>query len=674
MEQAGELCTVCQAIDLRLYLFQGSYSGTARLGPFQEILKRGNCTLCKLIVQALRSGYEDYWVEGAYPSEVCYLGRSSGRSHRPILEVWFDSISETLPKGMFGHSTTCGEILAVDEDISLTEIRPANTGRVVEPFANFSLLRSWLTECEKNHGKKCGTAEKEISSRGQYLIDVKRRCLVKKEKSYRYLALSYVWGKVHMLQTLKSNLTQLQEDDALEIFGHQIPIVIKDAMEVVKGLGEDYLWVDALCIVQDDEFLEQISRMDTIYRQAILTIFAIAGNDSNTGLPGVRPNSRSLRQACQNVQGMTLATKLADLSPILEKSRWGSRAWTFQEQIFSRRCLYFTEHQVYFQCQSGTRREDVLNEYLGSPGAENPLERETWATDSAYSPVFNIYADLVKIYTRKELSYQSDILNAFTGIISAMQERFGWRFLSALPVTSLDLALLWRPMASSSPRFPFTQGSGKTSLGPFPSWCWTTTVGEIYWDPWRMAEYAGNEITLTPEIEYFIVKKRASLHVVETGRRANDSELPLATLASFNFIAPELHFDLPVLCFWAKIASLDNLVLSYEKQHPKQDNHPLPPIFKNWLFNKVWIYDSANHHCGTITGLESWSLSSNFQMAKHELVILSRCHQNIITKEDIESNLNRLPLEHPSSQEYYDEIFDTSLQAHGGLGSEHYVD
>ena len=483
---------------------------------------------------------------------------------------------------------------------------------------------------------------------------MKRRCLVKCERDYRYLALSYVWGNVRLLRTLKSNLTQLQEDGALENFGDQIPNAIKDAMEVVRGLDEDYLWVDALCIVQDDEVsLEQISRMDIIYRQAILTIFATAGNDSNAGLPGIRPNSRSLRQACQNVQGMTLAIKLADLSPILQNSRWASRAWTFQEEILSRRRLYFTEHQVYFQCRSGTRRKDVLNEYCGSSAAENPLDREVWATDNAYTPVFNIYESLVKIYTSRELSYPSDILNAFTGIISAMQERFGWRFLSALP------ALLWRPMASSYPRFPSTQNSGKTSLGPFPSWCWTSTVGDIYWDPWRIAEYAGNEITLIPEIEYFVVKKGASLHVVETGRRAIETELPLATLASFDFIAPELHPDLPLLCFWAQTVSLDNLVLSYEKRHPKHDNRALPPILKNRLFNKVWIYDSANHHCGTITGLESWPLGSNFQIAKYELVILSRCHQKVVMEGDIERNRNRLPLEYPSSQEYYDEIFDT---------------
>jgi len=210
----------------------------------------------------------------------------------------------------------------------------------------------------------------------------------------------------------------------------------------------------------------------------------------------------------------------------------------FAGNNFLQAVFYFTEHQIYFQCRSSTRSEDLLNEYFDSSAAYSPLEREIWATNNAYGPIFNIYEGLVKMYTRWKLSYQSDILNAFTGIMLAMQERFGWRFLSALPVSSLDLALLLRPMASSYPRFPSTNDREKPSLGPFPSWCWTTTVGEIYWDPWRVAEYAGNAITLRPEIEYFIVKKGTSLRVVETGHRANISNLPPATLAVFDFIAP----------------------------------------------------------------------------------------------------------------------------------------
>ena len=51
------------------------------------------------------------------------------------------------------------------------------------------------------------------------------------------IALSYVWGKVPMLQTTKANLAELQEDGALTLFGDQIPRVVKEAMEVVAGLG-----------------------------------------------------------------------------------------------------------------------------------------------------------------------------------------------------------------------------------------------------------------------------------------------------------------------------------------------------------------------------------------------------------------------------------------------------
>jgi hypothetical protein len=73
MEQAGALCAACQAIDLQLYLFQESYPESVRLGLFQEILRRDNCTSCRLIVQALSSESKDYWAEGEYPSEVGYL-------------------------------------------------------------------------------------------------------------------------------------------------------------------------------------------------------------------------------------------------------------------------------------------------------------------------------------------------------------------------------------------------------------------------------------------------------------------------------------------------------------------------------------------------------------------------------------------------------------------------
>ncbi|KAK0645793.1 hypothetical protein B0T16DRAFT_146810 [Cercophora newfieldiana] len=73
----------------------------------------------------------------------------------------------------------------------------------------------------------------------------------------RYVALSYVWGDAHSLKTTKWNVGQLQQDGALRMWQHFIPRVIGDTMDFTKRLGVRYLWVDSLCIVQDDENLRQ---------------------------------------------------------------------------------------------------------------------------------------------------------------------------------------------------------------------------------------------------------------------------------------------------------------------------------------------------------------------------------------------------------------------------------
>jgi len=86
-EPEGQLCIVCQSIDLQHYLFQDLCPGTIRLGAFQDILEKSKCPLCRLIIRALSVNSEDYWEQRRYPSEVCYLGRKDGLSWPSVLEV-----------------------------------------------------------------------------------------------------------------------------------------------------------------------------------------------------------------------------------------------------------------------------------------------------------------------------------------------------------------------------------------------------------------------------------------------------------------------------------------------------------------------------------------------------------------------------------------------------------
>lgn len=210
--------------------------------------------------------------------------------------------------------------------------------------------------------------------------------------------------------------------------------------------------------------------------------------------------------------------------------------------------------------------------------------------------MFNIYEDLVKSYCRRELSYQSDILNAFAGIMSALQEHFGWRFLSALPEEALDLALLWKPMASSRPRFTSVKGALEPFSTAFPSWCWTAWVGDFYWDPWRTSNYAGHDIHLVSEIQSFKIKDVIGFRSVRTKHgslkprphSAKLSPIP-CSLAEEEVIAesallPEgILSDLPVLYFWAQATRLDRLSLSLDKHHPENDNHPLSSKSRHYI-------------------------------------------------------------------------------------------
>lgn len=124
-------------------------------------------------------------------------------------------------------------------------------------------------------------------------------------------------------------------------------------MTVTRQIDLRYLWVDALCIVQDSEKdkHKQIDRMDGIYSSALLTIVAASGKHADDGLAGIS-RARKISQRVELVDGLMFALPLPDHMS-LESDRslfWNSRGWTYQEKVLSKRLLVFTDYQVYFKC------------------------------------------------------------------------------------------------------------------------------------------------------------------------------------------------------------------------------------------------------------------------------------------------------------------------------------
>jgi hypothetical protein len=176
-------------------------------------------------------------------------------------------------------------------------------GRITDATcANVSLAKRWIMECESGHQQLCESQSLDMKdthpmARPEDLltIDVQRMCLVPLPNCSRYIALSYCWrsGSEKTLVTTESNKAELLVENSLKNSFLQLPRTIQDAIKCTKDLGERYLWVDALCIVQDspEEKTKQIRQMDRVYGSAFVTIISASSGDPGIGaeydgLPG----------------------------------------------------------------------------------------------------------------------------------------------------------------------------------------------------------------------------------------------------------------------------------------------------------------------------------------------------------------------------------------------------
>jgi hypothetical protein len=147
-------------------------------------------------------------------------------------------------------------------------------------------------------------------------------------QSPRYAILSYVWGSVTSLRLLKENYEDLISIGSLKRRRAEIPETILNAIELVQSANLQYLWVDALCLVQDDESDDKkvnIPRMYTIYGGATLAIIAAAGPHSRVGLPGIGVTPRPCAQIREEIRpGVTMAV-VNDVKVFLDESHYAKR-------------------------------------------------------------------------------------------------------------------------------------------------------------------------------------------------------------------------------------------------------------------------------------------------------------------------------------------------------------
>jgi hypothetical protein len=401
-------------------------------------------------------------------------------------------------------------------------------------------IRQWVSFCEDSHGDVCKSQSRfeplEKSFFG--VIDVRDMCLTKLPSGQRYIALSYTWGdnKQPPFQTRKANIKKLLAPGGIRKELDQIPRTIRHAIDLVGDLGERYLWVDSLCIIQDSERSWALNSrvMDSVYGNAYFTICAADGDNNNAGLRALHnqhihreQTGSTVQKPHQNIVQYSREFSLMTTQPAetyIRESAWDTRAWTFQERLLSARNLIFTAGRVYFQCRRTARSVDIVTEH----------ESVGWSIEFKDSPLLmlhklryqplSVYKQALELYMVRKMSREKDILAAFTGIGNLVCTALGGNLIFGLPSSHFDWALLWEPRDAATLR----PGDGNDSE-KFPSWSWCGWKNQIMEYKPQMLDGCENNLhewlMKHTWITWYIRDGNGNLRLVWDGKQPKDSIL-----------------------------------------------------------------------------------------------------------------------------------------------------
>lgn len=198
-----------------------------------------------------------------------------------------------------------------------------NSAYKIRPCAEvqYNLVKKWFCECDTSH--KCRTETKPSLEMSVMAVDCIEMRLVPIETTEKYFALSYVWGDVPALELTREKFKFFCTPASFDRVSRSLSQTVVDAIRFVREAGGRYLWVDRLCIVQDDDEGKRraIQNMDVVYRSAWAVIIAGAGANADAGLAGVgKTSTRSI--PC----GTGTKSKIPE--EVLAGTIYETRAWT----------------------------------------------------------------------------------------------------------------------------------------------------------------------------------------------------------------------------------------------------------------------------------------------------------------------------------------------------------
>lgn len=324
-----------------------------------------------------------------------------------------------------------------------------------------SQIDYWRQQCFANHAD-CSPISSFVNLPTR-LIDVSSLANIKlvetSGKLGQYVCLTHRWGDQGMpIKTTADTLEQLQQGIPMEL----LPPTFRDAALVTRRMGSKYLWIDSLCIVQDDndDWERESAQMASIYKNSILTIAAAWASGPKDGLfqtvPSVVVDSRKLELSKYNLPFPIMVRRQLryNVGHLRRDEEHGilNRLWILQERLLSPRVAYFGFNEVAWECMSGSACE--CEPMLTSYTAAEYSPREPFNPKSAYSlassleynaSTAELWHHIVNAYTGLDFTDRKDKFPALAGLGSDIgRMRPGDDYLAGLWRSTFMIDLLWR--------------------------------------------------------------------------------------------------------------------------------------------------------------------------------------------------------------------------------------
>ncbi|KAI0552835.1 heterokaryon incompatibility protein-domain-containing protein [Xylaria curta] len=357
--------------------------------------------------------------------------------------------------------------------------------------ATLTVAHNWFSNCCSSHLRCNESALFTSDWLPARLIDVGRlgstdwRLRITSEdgilpQSAPYMTLSYRWALKPSLILLTSNIDEFRGGKPIQSLSQ----LFQDVIGVVQRFSIRYIWIDALCIIQDsrEDWETQASTMRMVYANSTCNIAASGADSPDEGLF----RARNPEKIQPGLVPCSLSSSEVQPHYIFERYYWDreiragplhNRGWVFQERILAPRVLHFAKNQILWECLTEHKCEgfpngipghrsdkdmDLLLDSLSGTGSNKPQEMD--------SDIHYQWNELVKKYSRCALTYPSDKLFAIAGIAQLFRDATGDEYVAGLWKSRLIEMLDWRVYEPET-----LQSSGYRA----PSWSWASVDGPV---------------------------------------------------------------------------------------------------------------------------------------------------------------------------------------------------